>query len=48
MNLGGAKDRPVLNEVWENTEAQLQGKNGPHKTVGKIGAGSVILGKLFG
>lgn len=48
MNLGGAKDRPVVKQVWANVEAQLQGKESPHKQVGTIGAGSVILGKLFG
>ncbi|KZP18078.1 hypothetical protein FIBSPDRAFT_603283 [Athelia psychrophila] len=48
MNLGGAKDRPVLTQVWDNVQAQLQGKASPHKKVGTIGAGSVIFGKLFG
>ncbi|KAJ7676149.1 hypothetical protein B0H17DRAFT_1161534 [Mycena rosella] len=32
MNLGGAKDRPVLDEVWENVEAQLHGKSKVHNT----------------
>ncbi|KAF7976231.1 hypothetical protein HWV62_7258 [Athelia sp. TMB] len=48
MNLNGGKDRPVLNQVWENIEAQLQGKEGPYKNINTIGAGSVILEKLFG
>lgn len=48
MNLGGGKDRPVVTQVWVNVEAQLQGKEIPHKEVGTIGAASVIFGKLFG
>ncbi|KZP07986.1 hypothetical protein FIBSPDRAFT_965190 [Athelia psychrophila] len=41
-------DRPVLTQVWANIEAQLQGKKGSPVEVGTIGAGSVILEKLFG
>ncbi|KZP01958.1 hypothetical protein FIBSPDRAFT_987791, partial [Athelia psychrophila] len=48
MNLAGAKDRPVLTQVWANVEAQLQGKKASPVEVGTIGAGSVILEKLFG
>ncbi|KAF7976228.1 hypothetical protein HWV62_7252 [Athelia sp. TMB] len=48
MNLGGAKDRPVLTQAWDNVQAELQGKKGPYKNVSKIGAGSVIFEKLFG
>ena len=30
MNLQGAKDRPALNEIWENAEAQMSGKPQVH------------------
>lgn len=48
MNLRGAKDRPVLTQVWDNVEAQLQGKKNTPVEVGTIGAGSVLMEKLFG
>ena len=32
MNLKGAKDRPSLREIWENVEAQMQGKPRVHRT----------------
>lgn len=31
MNLGGAKDRPDLNQVWENVLARLNGQPLVHK-----------------
>ena len=31
MNLKGAKDRPALNEVWDNAEAQMLGKPQVHE-----------------
>ena len=31
MNLKGAKDRPALNEIWENAEAQMLGKPKVHE-----------------
>lgn len=30
MNLGGAKDRPSLSEIWDNAEAQMLGKPQVH------------------
>ncbi|KAF8177555.1 hypothetical protein K438DRAFT_1908574 [Mycena galopus ATCC 62051] len=48
MNLGGAKDRPVLDEVWENVEAQLNDKSKVHNTYSKIGFLKLVWGKIFG
>lgn len=31
MNLGGAKDRPLLDQIWENVQRQLEGKEVVHK-----------------
>lgn len=48
MNIGGAKDRPELAQVWANARAQFQGKEKVHreyKTTGFIG---MLWGKLFG
>ena len=33
MNLGGAKDRPSLKEVWENAEADMAGKRPVHEII---------------
>lgn len=30
MNLGGAKDRPILQQVWENVQAKLKGQKAVH------------------
>ena len=48
MNLGGAKDRPSLKQIWENVYAQLQGKEIVHKKYTKQSAGSVIWEKVVG
>ena len=48
MNFGGAKDRPVLNEVWENVEAKLKGQPPVYKNISKISAMSVIKAKIMG
>lgn len=47
MNLGGAKDRPVLDEVWENVEAQLHGKSKVHDTYSTIGFLKLVWSKIF-
>ena len=48
MNLGGAKDRPLLNEVWDNVHAQMQGKPEVHAKVGVTTFLSGIKKALFG
>lgn len=48
MNLGGAKDRPVLDEVWENVEAQLRGKPKVHNTYSTTGFLKMVRRKIFG
>ncbi|KAE8446259.1 hypothetical protein EG329_012345 [Mollisiaceae sp. DMI_Dod_QoI] len=48
MNLGGAKDRPELEQVWDNIKAKLEGKKRVHGMYKKIGAMNVLWGKVFG
>lgn len=31
MNLGGAKDRPDLNQVWDNVKAKMDGREQVHQ-----------------
>jgi len=48
MNLGGAKDRPDLKQVWENMEAKMGGRPEVHKKYDLQSFFKVIKGKLFG
>jgi peroxiredoxin len=48
MNLGGAKDRPDLKQVWENMEAKMDGKPEVHKKYDLQSFAKVIWGKVFG
>ncbi|KAM5368714.1 hypothetical protein ACJZ2D_009380 [Fusarium nematophilum] len=38
MNAGGAKDRPDLNQIWENVQAALEGRKPVHEDYSTIGA----------
>ncbi|KAH7010809.1 uncharacterized protein B0I36DRAFT_356422 [Microdochium trichocladiopsis] len=46
MNLGGAKDRPLLEEIWHNVDASLHGKEAVHTTYSTAGVAAVIREKL--
>lgn len=48
MNIGGAKDRPDLNQVWENVKAKLDNKERVHDTYTTIGAWDVMKWGIFG
>ncbi|KAE9370057.1 hypothetical protein N431DRAFT_441934 [Stipitochalara longipes BDJ] len=48
MNLGGAKDRPELGQVWDNVQALLEGKQKVHRAYKLISAWNVIKGVIFG
>lgn len=48
MNLGGAKDRPDLEQILENVQAKLKGDIAVHGTYKTLGAKQVIWGKIFG
>ena len=48
MNLGGAKDRPDLTQVWENVQAKLAGKAVVHKKYAKTSFTGMVWGKVFG
>jgi hypothetical protein len=45
MDLGGAKDRPPLKEVWENVDAKLQGREASSDRF-NCGEVTVILEKI--
>ena len=48
MNMFGAKDRPILKEVWENVEAHLRGHERVLKKVAKTTVTGVMCKKIFG
>lgn len=48
MNIGGAKDRPLLDQVWANVHAEMQGKSKVHANVNTMGLASGLKKKLFG
>jgi len=48
MNLGGAKDRPDLLQVWENVQAKLAGKPVVHEKYSLMKFFSTMAGKIFG
>jgi hypothetical protein len=48
MNMGGAKDRPELGQVWDNVQAKLEGKKTVHRTYKLISAWNVLKGAFFG
>jgi hypothetical protein len=48
MNLGGAKDRPELGQVWENAKAKLEGKKRVHEVYKHIAALGVFKRAIFG
>jgi hypothetical protein len=48
MNLGGAKDRPLLDQIWANVQAELKGEKKVYASYSKLGAAAVLGKKLFG
>jgi len=48
MNLGGAKDRPDLKQVWENMEAKMNGKPEIHQKYDLQSFVQVMWRKVFG
>lgn len=48
MNLGGAKDRPDLVQIWENVQAQLKGSQRVHAKYSLLGPLAVLKQKIFG
>lgn len=48
MNFGGAKDRPLLDQVWDNVESQLQGVSTPHKSLRSTSAFGLLREKILG
>jgi len=47
MNFGGAKDRPVLEQVWHNAESQLRGQPEVHEKLKFTTASGLLAEKLF-
>lgn len=48
MNLGGAKDRPNLKQIWENALAQMRGQPMVHKKYALQSLTQVMRQKIFG
>jgi hypothetical protein len=49
MNLGGASDRPVLDDVWKKVEKQLQGVDaGDSEQYTTIGVFHLLAQKMVG
>ena len=48
MNLGGAKDRPDLNQIWDNVQAKLEGKPPVHTKYTLTTFIGTMWGKIFG
>lgn len=48
MNMGGAKDRPELEQVWENVKAKMDGKPKVHSSYKMVSFLGVVWGKIFG
>ncbi len=48
MNLGGASDRPDLEQVWDNVRAKIEGKGVVHTAYNKMGLLGLLWGKVFG
>lgn len=48
MNFGGAKDRPELEQVWENVKAKLDGKQRVHTSYKLVSLFAAVKGKIFG
>jgi hypothetical protein len=48
MNIGGAKDRPDLKQVWENVQAKVKGHEAVHQKYKLEGFWVWAWGKFFG
>lgn len=48
MNIGGASDRPDLEQVWDNVRAKIDGKGVVHQSYKTTGLLGILWGKLFG
>ncbi|KAF4503416.1 hypothetical protein FAGAP_369 [Fusarium agapanthi] len=48
MNIGGASDRPDLEQVWDNVRAKIEGKGVVHKSYRTTGLLGMLWGKVFG
>jgi len=48
MNMGGAKDRPDLGQVWENVQSKLNGTGEVHNVYKKTGVLGLLSQKIFG
>lgn len=48
MNLGGAKDRPILSQVWDNADAKIRGAPEVHAKVASMGFMQGMRQKILG
>ena len=48
MNLGGAKDRPDLSQIWDNVDADMQGRKKVHERYSLQTFTGTMFKKIFG
>jgi hypothetical protein len=48
MNLGGASDRPDLEQVWDNARAKFEGKGVVHGTYKRMRLLNMLYKRFFG
>lgn len=48
MNLGGARDRPDLGQVWENAQALLEGRGKVHGSYKLQNFFKIVRSVMFG
>ena len=48
MNIGGAKDRPDVNQIWDNVQAKLKGDEPVHAKYSLHGGVALLKQKIFG
>jgi hypothetical protein len=48
MNIGGAKDRPDLTQIWDNVQAKLKGGQPVHAKYSLLGPLGLLKQKIFG
>ena len=48
MNMGGASDRPLLHQIWENVDAKLQSKGAMHHLYVSMGVTRMMARKMCG
>lgn len=48
MNMGGASDRPIMSEIWDNVQAKLKNTKPVHSRYSSLGLMGLLREKIFG